>query len=63
MENIETFITQDGSVGLYDKNLNEIFHSKFGAKKEAFEKFHVHTAFSKKIGQSKHDRIISMTRS
>ena len=39
MENIETFITQDGSIGLYDKNLNEIFHSKFGAKKEAFEKF------------------------
>ena len=39
MENIETFITDDGTIGLYDKNLNEIFHSKFGAKKEAFEKF------------------------
>ena len=39
MENIETFITQDGSIGLYDKTLDEIFHSKFGAKKEAFEKF------------------------
>lgn len=39
MEKIETFITQDGSIGLYDKNLDEVFHSKFGAKKEAFEKF------------------------
>lgn len=39
MQNIETFITQDGSVGLYDTELNEIFHSKFGAKTEAFEKF------------------------
>lgn len=39
MENIEIFYTQDGSIGLYDKDLNEIFHSKFGAKKEAFEKF------------------------
>ena len=39
MKNIETFITQDGSIGLYDKNLDEIFHSKFGAKKEAYEKF------------------------
>lgn len=39
MQNIEIFKTQDGSIGLYDKNLNEIFHSKFGAKTEAFEKF------------------------
>lgn len=39
MNDIETFITQDGSIGLYDKKLDEIFHSKFGAKKEAFEKF------------------------
>ncbi len=39
MNNIETFITDDGSVGLYNKELDEIYHSKFGAKKEAFEKF------------------------
>lgn len=35
----DTFLTQDGSVGLYNKELNEIYHSKFGAKKEAYEKF------------------------
>ena len=39
MQDIEIFKTQDGSIGLYDKNLDEIFHSKFGAKTEAFEKF------------------------
>ena len=39
MQNIEVFITQDGSIGLYDKSLDEIFHSKFGAKTEAYEKF------------------------
>lgn len=39
MQNIKTFITQDGSVGLYDEKLDEIFHSKFGAKTEAYEKF------------------------
>ena len=39
MQNIEIFKTQDGSIGLYDKNLDEIFHSKFGAKTEAYEKF------------------------
>ncbi len=35
----ETFVTEDGSVGLYNKELDEIYHSKFGAKKEAYEKF------------------------
>ena len=39
MKHIEIFETQDGSIGLYDKDLNEVFHSKFGAKTEAFEKF------------------------
>lgn len=39
MNNITTFITQDGSIGLYDKDLDEIFHSRLGAKTEAFEKF------------------------
>ena len=39
MENIEIYKTQDGSIGLYDKTLNEVYHSKFGAKTESFEKF------------------------
>ena len=39
MNNIKTFITDDGSIGLYNKELDEIYHSKFGAKKEAIEKF------------------------
>ncbi|MBQ8476520.1 hypothetical protein IJ531_05605 [bacterium] len=39
MKNIEIFTTADGSVGLYDKELDEIYHSKYGAKKEAYEKF------------------------
>ena len=38
-ENIEIIKTKDGSIGLYDKSLNEIFHSIYGAKTEAFEKF------------------------
>lgn len=36
---IKIFKTQDGSLGLYDIELNEVYHSKFGAKTEAFEKF------------------------
>ena len=36
---IKAFITEDGSLGLYNVELDEIYHSKFGAKTEAYEKF------------------------
>lgn len=38
-KNIQIIKTQDGSLGLYNKELDEIYHSKFGAKTESFEKF------------------------
>ena len=38
-DKIEKFITQDGSIGLYNKEFDEVYHSKFGAKTEAYEKF------------------------
>ena len=37
--NIEKFITLDGSIGLYNKELDEIYHDRNGAIKESFEKF------------------------
>lgn len=39
MENIEIITTKDGSIGLYNKELDEIYHSRQGARTEAFEKF------------------------
>lgn len=39
MNNIEIIKTLDGSLGLYDTELDEIYHSKFGAITEAREKF------------------------
>ena len=33
------FYTNDGSVGLYSKMFNDIFHSADGALTEAYEKF------------------------
>ena len=33
------YMTNDYSVGLYDENVNDIYHSAFGALSEAFEKF------------------------
>ena len=37
--NIEKFITLDGSIGLYNKELDEIYHDRYGAIKESFEKW------------------------
>ena len=39
MKNIEIFTTKDGSVGLFNKELNEIYQSREGAPKESKEKF------------------------
>lgn len=38
-KNIEKIITKDGSIGLYNKDLDEVYHSREGAITEAYEKF------------------------
>lgn len=37
--NIEIFETSDGSLGLYNKEVNDVYHSKFGAYSESLDKF------------------------
>ena len=39
MEDFIPFFTQDGSVGLYSKSDNDIYHSVYGALSEAYDKF------------------------
>ena len=39
MEDFIPFFTQDGSVGLYNKSDNDIYHSVYGALSEAYDKF------------------------
>ncbi|MBQ3642003.1 hypothetical protein II906_08790 [bacterium] len=39
MQNIKFIKTEDGSTGLYNLAEEDIYHSKSGAKKEAFDKF------------------------
>jgi len=39
MNDIKIIKTDDGSLGLYNKKLDEIYHSRFGAYTESFEKF------------------------
>ena len=60
LDNIEIFITQDGSIGLYDKALDEIYHSKFGAKKESFEKFVEPCFILKKNGLDKNLKLLDI---
>ena len=39
MENVYPYITNDGSVGLYSPEFDDIYHSTYGAYAEACEKF------------------------
>ena len=39
MKDIHPYITNDGSVGLYSPEFDDIYHSTFGAYAEACEKF------------------------
>ena len=39
MVEFEAKFTEDGSVGLYSKDVDDIYHSSFGALSEAYEKF------------------------
>ena len=39
MNDFLPYITNDNSVGLYDKDVDDIYHSASGALSEAFEKF------------------------
>ncbi|MDD3150627.1 MAG: MnmC family methyltransferase [Candidatus Gastranaerophilales bacterium] len=39
MNNFDLIKTADGSMGLYSNQVNDIYHDKSGAKKEALEKF------------------------
>ena len=39
MRDYEFYYTQDGSIGLYSYADDDVYHSKFGALTEAWEKF------------------------
>ena len=45
----EFYYTQDGSVGLYSYTDEDVYHSKYGAVSEAWEKFILPSGISKII--------------
>lgn len=53
MDKINFSMTADGSVGLYDEDTKDIFHSVTGALKESFDKFIFATDFEEFCKQNK----------
>ena len=39
MSEYRPYLTDDGSIGLFSGDVNDVFHSRYGALSEAYEKF------------------------
>jgi len=51
MRDYDFYYTQDGSVGLYSYADNDVYHSKFGALTEAWDKFVLPSGISSKLNK------------
>ena len=60
MKNAQIFITKDGSQGLYNPELDEIYHSREGAQKESIEKFIIPSDFEKRTRESDSIRVLDI---
>lgn len=56
----EFLFTKDGSCGLYNKEVNDVYHSVFGAKEEAEEKFVKPLEFEKDFFNKKQLKILDI---
>ncbi len=54
------YYTQDGSVGLYSNEFNDIYHSVFGAYSEAYEKFILPAKFNEFFNNNKNIKILDI---
>ncbi len=60
MKNARIFKTNDGSIGLYNEELDEIYHSREGAQKESIEKFIIPSDFEKRTKKSSCIRLLDV---
>ncbi len=60
MRDYEFYYTQDGSVGLYSYADDDVYHSKFGALTEAWEKFILPAHIEKKLNQQPEIRVLDV---
>ena len=60
MRDYEFYYTQDGSVGLYSYADDDVYHSKFGAVTEAWEKFLLPSNLSKIINTKEEIKVLDV---
>ena len=60
MRDFEFYYTQDGSVGLYSYADDDVYHSKFGALTEAWEKFVIPSELNKKLNQQEAIKVLDV---
>ena len=60
MKHAQIFKTDDGSIGLYNKELDEIYHSREGAQKESIEKFIIPSDFEKRTKNTSCVRLLDV---
>ena len=60
MRDYEFYYTQDGSIGLYSYADNDVYHSKFGAVTEAWEKFVLPSGISKLINTKQNIKVLDV---
>ena len=60
MRDYDFYYTQDGSIGLYSYADNDVYHSKFGALTEAWEKFVIPSGIDKKLNQVDNIKILDV---
>ena len=60
MRDYEFYYTQDGSVGLYSYADDDVYHSKFGALTEAWEKFILPAHIERKLNQQPEIRVLDV---
>ena len=60
MRDYEFYYTQDGSIGLYSYTDNDVYHSKFGALTEAWEKFIIPSNIDDKLNRIQNIRVLDV---
>ena len=60
MRDYEFYYTQDGSIGLYSYEDHDVYHSKFGALTEAWEKFVLPSGIDKKLNTVERIRVLDV---
>ncbi len=60
MKDYEFYYTQDGSIGLYSYTNEDVYHSKFGALTEAWEKFILPAGISKRLNKQEDINVLDV---